>query len=142
MRRVAALGWMAVSGALVLACGAATARADVLVEGDEAAVRIVARQASVAEVFAALQSRFRFRYRLAVNPERPVNGTITGPLHGVAARLLDGYDFVVKRAPDGVEVVRVAPRGTASWTPQARPGVTVWQTPSAQAMRPTPSNPE
>ena len=105
-------------------------------------VRIVARQASIAEVFAALQSKFRFRYNLAVSPERPVNGTITGPLHGVVARLLDGYDFVVKRAPDGVEVVRVAPRGTASWTPQARPGVTVWQTPSAQAMRPAPSNPE
>jgi len=127
---------------VALACGAATARADVLVDGDEAAVRIVARQASVAEVFAALQSKFRFRYRLAVSPERPVNGTITGPLHGVVARLLDGYDFVVKRAPDGVEVVRVAPRGTASWTPQARPGVTVWQTPSAQAMRPAPSNSE
>ena len=127
---------------VALACGAATARADVLVDGDEAAIRIVARQASVAEVFAALQSKFRFRYRLAVSPERRINGTITGPLHGVVARLLDGYDFVVKRAPDGVEVVRVAPRGTASWTPQARPGVTVWQTPSAQAMRPAPSNPE
>ncbi len=96
--------------ALALACGAATARADVLVDGDEAAVRIVARQASVAEIFAALQSRFRFRYRLAVSPEREVNGTITGPLHGVVARLLDGYDFVVKRAPDGVEVVQ---RGAA-----------------------------
>ena len=109
---------------------ATVARADVLVEGDEAAVRIVARQASVAEVFAALQSKFRFRYNLAVSPERQINGTIAGPLHRVVARLLDGYDFVVKRAPDGVEVVRVAPRGTASWTPQARPGVTVWQTPS------------
>jgi hypothetical protein len=128
--------------ALALAYSAASARAELLVDGDEAAVRIVARQASVAEVFAALQSRFRFRYRLDVSPERQVNGTITGPLHGVVARLLDGYDFVVKRAPDGVEVVRVAPRGTANWTPTARPGVTVWQTPSAQAMRPTPSNPE
>jgi hypothetical protein len=128
--------------AVALACGAATARADVLVEGDEAAVRIVARQASVPEVFAALQSKFRFRYRLDVSPERRVNGTITGPLHSVVARMLDGYDFVVKRAPEGVEVVRVAPRGTASWTPAARPGATMWQTPSAQAMRPAPSNPE
>ena len=138
-----ARGRLAAYLALVLACGgAATACADVLVEGDEAAVRIVARQASVAEVFAALQSKLRFRYRLAVSPERQVNGTITGPLHSVVARLLDGYDFVVKRAPDGVEVVRVAPRGTASWAPTARPGVTLWQTPSAQAMRPAPSNPE
>jgi hypothetical protein len=137
-----AWGRLAAYVALTLACGAAPARADVQVEGDEAAVRIVARQASVAEVFAALQAKFRFRYRLDVSPERQVNGTITGPLHGVAARLLDGYDFVVRRAPDGVEVVRVAPRGTASWAPSVRPGATVWQTPSAQAMRPAPSNPE
>ena len=85
------------------------------------------------------KSKFRFRYSLAVSPERQVSGTISGPLHRVVARLLDGYDYVVKRAPDGVEVVRVAPRGTASWTPGVRPGVTVWQTPSAQAMRPAPS---
>ena len=142
MDRGKARGPLAACVALALACSAAIARAEVLVEGDEAAVRIVARQASVAEVLAALQSKFRFRYNLAVSPERQVNGTIAGPLHSVVARLLDGYDFVVKRAPDGVEVVRVAPRGTASWTPQARPGVTVWQTPSAQAMRPAPSNPE
>jgi hypothetical protein len=141
MGRVAALGWMAAAGALVLACAAA-ARAEVLVEGDEAAVRVVARQASVAEIFAALQSKFRFRYTLAVNPERPISGTVSGPLHGVVARLLDGYDFVVKRAPEGVEVVRIAPRGTANWAPNAPRGVTVWQTPSAQAMRPVPSNPE
>jgi hypothetical protein len=137
-----ARGRLAAYVALALACGAATARAEVLVEGDEAAVRIVARQASVAEVFAALQAKFRFRYRLDVSPERQVSGTLAGPLHGVVARLLDGYDFVVKRAPEGVEVVRVAPRGTASWAPAARPGVTVWQTPSAQAMRPPRSNPE
>ena len=141
MRRVAALGWMAAAVALVVVCAAA-ARAEVLVEGDEAAVRVVARQASVAEIFAALQSKFRFRYTLAVNPERPISGTVSGPLHSVVARLLDGYDFVVKRAPDGVEVVRIAPRGTANWAPNAPRGVTVWQTPSAQATRPVLSNPE
>ena len=130
--------WIA-RAALALVCAAAPmARADVLVDGDEAAVRVVARQASVAEVFAALQSKFRFRYSLAVSPERQINGTIAGPLHRVVARLLDGYDYVVKRAPDGVEVVRMSPRGTASWTPSARPGATVWQVPSAQAMRPQP----
>jgi hypothetical protein len=135
--------WIArVAVALALLCAAAEmTRADVLVDGDEAAVRVVARQASVAEVFAALQSKFRFRYNLAVSPERQVSGTIAGPLHQVVARLLDGYDYVVKRAPDGVEVVRVAPRGTASWAPTARPGVTVWQVPAAQAMRPA-RNPE
>jgi hypothetical protein len=100
--------------------------------------RLVARQATVGEVFAALKSNFRFRYSLAVEPELLVNGTISGPLHRVVARLLDGYDFVVKRAPDGVEVVRVSPRGTADWKPSARPGVTVWQVPSAQAMVPRP----
>jgi hypothetical protein len=116
------------------------AHADVLVDGDEAAVRIVARDAAVSEVFAALKSKYRFRYSLAIEPERRVSGTLSGPLHRIVAQLLDGYDFVVKRAPDGVEVVRIAPRGTANWAPTARPGVTVWQVPSAQAMRPVPSS--
>ena len=142
MDRGKARGPLAACVALALACSAAIARAEVLVEGDEAAVQVIARQASVAEIFAALQSKFRFRYTLAVSPERPISGTISGPLHRVVARLLDGYDFVVKRAPDGVEVVRIAPRGTVNWAPNAPRGVTVWQTPSAQAMRPVPSNPE
>jgi hypothetical protein len=133
---LAARRWTACAALSGLLC--ATAHADVQVEGEEAAVRIVARQASVAEVFAALKAKFRFRYNLAVGPQRQVSATLSGPLHQVVARLLDGYDFVVKRAPDGVEVVRVAPRGTATWTPQARPGVTPWQVPAAQAMRPPP----
>ena len=53
----------------------------------------------------------------------------------MVVRLLDGFDFVVSRSPDGVEIMRVAPRGTASFTPQARPGATEWKIPSAQAPR-------
>ena len=136
--------WVA-RAVLALVCvgtAAPLARAEVRIAGDEAAVQIFARDASIAEVFVALKANFRFRYNLAIEPERRLNGTISGPLHRVVAQLLDGYDFVLRRAPDGIEVVRVAPRGGANWTPPVRPGVTLWQTPAAQAMRPGPPTPE
>jgi hypothetical protein len=129
--------------ALALLCAAPQAsRSEILIEGDEASLRVVVDKATLSDVLAALKAKFRFRYALTVDPSREISGTISGPLHRVVARLLDGYDFIVKRSPEGVELVRIAPRGTADAVPQARAGVTVWQTPAAQAMTPPPSSPQ
>jgi len=118
---------------LALLCVAPGVSAKVLVEGDETSVSLVAENANMADVLAALKAKFRFRYSLSADPDRQVTVNLSGPLHQVVARLLDGYDFVVKRSPEGVELLRMAPRGTATAAPQARPGVTVWQSPAAQA---------
>jgi len=100
--------------ALALACaGLATARAEVSVEGDEAALRVTADKATLGEVLAALKARYRLRYDSSIDLGREVNGTLTGSLHRVVVGLLAGHDFVVKRSSEeGVEIVRVAQPGT------------------------------
>ena len=119
--------------ALALLCALALpARAEVQVESDEAGVRVTASNAPLGEVLAALKAKLPLRYG-AIGVEREINGTISGTLHRVVVRLLDGFDFVVSRSPDGVEIMRVAPRGTANFSPQARPGASEWRIPSAQA---------
>jgi hypothetical protein len=123
-RALFALAWLC---ALAL-----PARAEVRITGDETNLTVTAEQASLGEVLAALKAKFRLRYG-AIGLERQVTGSYSGSLHRVVVRLLDGFDSVVSRSADGVEIVTVAPRGTASFTPQARRGVTEWRIPSAQA---------
>jgi hypothetical protein len=113
--------WGQVSGraariafALALLCAAVTvARAEVQVEGDEAALRVSADKATLGEVLAALQARYRLRFDPSLDLGREVSGTLTGSLHRVVVSLLAGYDFVVKRSSEeGVEIIRVAQPGT------------------------------
>ena len=98
-----------------------------LIEGDEAALRVIADQAPVGDVLAALKAKFRLRYR-AVDSDRQVSGTISGTLHRVVVRLLDGHDFVVQRSADGVDIVQIAPRGGARALRLGRPIAPVWRT--------------
>ena len=75
---------------------------------------MTADKAPLGEVLAALKSKFRLRYDESLRVDREVTGTLNGTLHRVVVRLLDGYDFVVKRsAADGVEIIRVAEPGRA-----------------------------
>jgi hypothetical protein len=122
----------AVLAAVVLCALAPPAQAEVRIEGDETNLTITVDQASLGEVLGTLKARFRLRHG-SLGVERPITGTYSGTLHRVVVRLLDGFDFVVSRSPDGVEIMTVAPRGAASFTPQARRGVTEWRIPSAQA---------
>jgi hypothetical protein len=127
--------------ALALLCALALpAHSEVRLESDASGIRLTATNAPLSEVLAALKAKFPLRYG-AVAVEREINGTIEGTLHRVVVRLLDGFDFVVSRSPEGVEIVKLAPRGTASFTPPARRGVTEWKIPAAQAAAPAAAQP-
>lgn len=125
--------WIAKAGrrgvlALALLCAIWNpGRAEVLIEGDEAALRVIADQAPIGDVLAALKAKFRLRYR-AVDSDRQVSGTISGTLHRVVVRLLDGHDFVVQRSADGVDIVQIAPSGGARALRRGRPIAPVWRT--------------
>lgn len=127
-------GWgqtrhLAACAAVVIAVGCVSASpvcAEVRVEGDEAAVRVTADRASLGDVLAALKTRFRLSYNASIPLNREVTGVLSGTLHRVVVRLLDGYDFVVKRsALDGVEIVRVAERGRGH--PASQPAPVMWR---------------
>jgi hypothetical protein len=80
------------------------ARAEARVSGEPDAVLIEARDAAVDEVMVALSTTFGLQYRSPASLSRRVTGTYEGSLQRVVARLLDGYDFVMKTDSGNVEV--------------------------------------
>lgn len=95
------------------------ADAETRISGNSDAIRVEVREASLEEVLAALEAKFNLRCRAKVPLGRAVNGVFSGSLSRVIARLLDGYDHVVKRGPDGIEVtiLGVSPRTSAPGEP-------------------------
>jgi hypothetical protein len=112
------LRWAA---ALLLAlCACGVARAGVLVEGTAAAVRVTAEQAAISDVLAAVTGNFNARYRSAVPLDAPAGPAYTGSFAQVIARLLDGYNYVVKRDGPTTEIVVFGRRGEVAIPPPAR----------------------
>jgi hypothetical protein len=106
---------------LMVACGAAgAARAGVLVEGTPAAVRVTADQAVVSDVLAAVTGNFNARYRSAIPLDAPAGPAYAGSFAQVIARLLDGYNYMVKRDGPSTEIVVFGRRGEVAVPPPAR----------------------
>jgi uncharacterized protein (DUF2342 family) len=101
------LVWPALASAGLLAVGAEAAHAQVQVGGQPDAVRIEATDATLREVLDALRANFNLRYRSNEVLDTRLTGSFGGSLQRVAARVLDGYDFVIKIAPQGVDVLVV-----------------------------------
>jgi len=80
------------------------ARAEARISGEPDAVLIEARDAPVDEVMVALSTTFGLQYRSPASLSRRVTGTYEGSLQRVVARLLDGYDFVMRTDSGSVEV--------------------------------------
>jgi hypothetical protein len=106
----------------VLVCGLATpACAEVLIDGTAAAVRVTTSRDSVADVLAALAPAFKVKYRAAVPLDGAANTIYAGSLGQVIARLLDGYNFVIKRDQETIEVVVFGRRGDVAIPAPAPP---------------------
>jgi hypothetical protein len=102
-------------------CGTAgVARAAVLVEGTPAAVRVTADQAAISDVLAAVTGNFNARYRSAIPLDAPAGPAYAGSFAQVIARLLDGYNYVVKRDGQATEIVVFGRRGEVAVPPPAR----------------------
>jgi hypothetical protein len=89
----------------LLAAGGGAAYAQVQVSGRTDAVRIEATDATLREVLDALRASFNLRYRSDDALDTRMTGTFGGSLPRVAARVLDGYDFVIKITAQGVDVL-------------------------------------
>jgi hypothetical protein len=90
---------------LAVLLGADSVRGESRVTGQPDAVRVEARDTPVEEVLGALGQNFGLYYRSTAPLSRRVTGTYVGSLQRVVARLLDGYDFVMKTDAGSVEVV-------------------------------------
>jgi hypothetical protein len=112
---------LSIVGLLLAALHPSSARAEVSVQGTATDVRVEAREATVAEILAALGERFALRFR-GVPTGRPVTATFAGPLRRVLARVLDGNDYVIESRGTGVEVIVLgagAPRQALPAVPAA-----------------------
>jgi hypothetical protein len=103
-------------------------RAELAVAGPSTAIRLEANDASLEEIFLALQASFNLRYRTLATLDGPVSGSFRGPLARVAAQLLERYDFIMKVSAQNVDIsvlrrhAQSEPPGPASPSPQ-RPRV-------------------
>jgi hypothetical protein len=87
-------------------------RAEILLEGSAAAVRLEVTQAApVGSVLDALGPAYHVRYRALVPLDKPITGSYSGPLARVIARVLEGYDYVVRTSPGAVEIAYIRVRG-------------------------------
>jgi hypothetical protein len=83
---------------------AQSAHAEVRIFGEADALKVEARNATVDEVLRALQGSYKFRFQSSRTLSNPVSGTYTGPLPRIVTRLLEGYDYVMRRSAGDVQV--------------------------------------
>jgi hypothetical protein len=101
-----------------LTCGlATTARTEVRVEGTPAALRVTTSQDKIADVLSAFSSALNVQYRSSIPLDATAGASYSGSLAQVLTRLLDGYNYVVKREPDTIEIVVLGARGEVAIPP-------------------------
>jgi hypothetical protein len=91
---------------LLVAAHIALARGEIRVDGSASNVHVDVRDAAAAEVLAAIAERFALRVHGTV-VDRRISGNFDGPLRQVIARVLDGYDYVIRTRDGALEEVIV-----------------------------------
>jgi len=105
-----------------LTCGLATiACAEVRVEGDPQSVRVTTDQEVVSDVLSAFAVPFNVKYRTAIPLDTAADATYAGSLGQVISRLLNGYNYIVKRDQQATEIVVYGRRGEVTIQPKAPP---------------------
>jgi hypothetical protein len=91
-----------------------SAVAELRVRGSAEAVRIEARDTSVAEILSALSRTLNMHYQSSANLDKRLSGTYSGPLSRVLARVLDGYNFVLKTDNGSIALTVLGPPNAAA----------------------------
>jgi hypothetical protein len=104
----------ALLGAAVLCALPARAGAEVrILETGAGSVVVEARDATVEEVLEALSASQNFEFRTSRALPRVLTGTYSGTLPRVLARVLDGYDHVIRSSSSGIQLNVVGVAGPA-----------------------------
>jgi hypothetical protein len=137
-------GIAAVAAMLMAAPAPVLAAAEV--SGNPQAVRIEAQNTSVADILAALGRDFGVKYTSSADLDRPITGTYEGSLQRVLARVLDGYNFIVKTRDGRIDLTVLGTRsGTAAAVaaapsaPQVAPVAAATAAPPLKAESPAPA---
>jgi hypothetical protein len=105
--------------AVALACGVATpAFAEVSVEGTAESVRVTTARDPISDVLSALAT-FNVRYRTAIPLDKAAQTSYSGSVREVLFRLLDGYNYVIRRNQQTTEVIVLGGSGQVAIPPPA-----------------------
>jgi hypothetical protein len=97
-----------------LACIAgAPASAEVWISGTQDNVVLQAKDATIGEIVSSIKSVLKVEVGLTGSTPRQFTGTYEGSLRHVLSRLLDGDNYFISAAPDGMKIVLVGPKGSA-----------------------------
>ena len=109
--------------AIALTCSLATnACAEVHVEGNPMAVRVTTSQDAIADVLSAFAATFNVQYRTAIPLDAAVSKMYSGSFTQVISRLLDGYNYVIKKDQETIEIVVFGRRGDVAILPRETKG--------------------
>lgn len=98
--------------AVALTCGLATiACAEVRIAGSAAAVRVTTSQDTISDVLSAFATTFNIKHRSSIPLDARANEIYTGSFGQVVARLLDGYNYVIKNDQGVAEIIVFGRRG-------------------------------
>src|SRR5215469_13689577 len=101
-----------------LACGPATrARAEIHVEGNTGAVRVSTDRAAISDVLSTIAKTFPVTYRTSVPLDTRADPTYAGTFGQVISRLLTGYNYVIRRDGEAIEIVVYGRRGEVAIPP-------------------------
>jgi hypothetical protein len=75
------------------------------VHGDAEAVQLDVRHATIADVLSALAANFNISYRSSGALNEELNGRYAGSLGQVLSRVLDGYNYLIKRENSKFSIV-------------------------------------
>jgi type II secretory pathway component GspD/PulD (secretin) len=81
------------------------ARASVHVSGSRDAVTVQAKNASLEEIIAAINSTLNLKVSVVPVVQIPITGTYSGPVRRVFARMLAGHDFVLNSSGDRLKII-------------------------------------
>jgi hypothetical protein len=121
--------WCALSlcGAL---CSLTTfARAEIQIEGTPAALRVTTSGATILDVFSALTQKFNVKSRIPIAIEAEASALYTGSFTRVISRLLNGYDYVIKRQLGSTEIIVLGQNSNITVPPAPPPPVTDFRPP-------------
>ena len=110
----------AVALAIILdCCLAVSASAGIRINGDVEGLEITTEREPISKVLYALSETFHLKHRIALPLDAPANTRYGGTLVQVIARLLDGYNYTVKRERQEIEIVVIGKRGETALPPAA-----------------------
>lgn len=110
-----------VAAAFSLTCSLASpASADIRIDGNLHALRLSTNGDSLADVLSRFDTLFAVKFRSSVPLRAEVRGTYSGSLSQVVARLLDGYNYVIKSDRDLTEILVLGRAGEVAIAPKAK----------------------